>query len=96
MYMKMVQLDTTHAVASSRDLSVDALCYDILGKRVLTDISFETSSDRIGVVGRNGSGKSTLARLLAGLVKPTVGSLTIDGITPSKDRKTRTGSVFFV
>jgi biotin transport system ATP-binding protein len=35
---------------------------------------------RIAVVGANGSGKSTLARLLNGLVRPSAGTVTVDGL----------------
>lgn len=50
----------------------------------LQDISFELrSGDRIGLIGHNGAGKSTLLRVLAGVYKPTEGSITIEGkITP--------------
>lgn len=33
----------------------------------------------IGIVGENGSGKSTMLKLMAGLVRPNKGSVTIDG-----------------
>ena len=36
------------------------------------------SSDRVGVIGRNGAGKSTLLKVIAGLIKPTAGDVTID------------------
>lgn len=36
------------------------------------------------IVGDNGSGKTTLGRLLAGLAKPTKGTVTIAGQTPSE------------
>jgi ABC-type multidrug transport system fused ATPase/permease subunit len=36
-----------------------------------------------GIVGRNGSGKSTLLKMLAGIYKPTEGSITVNGsLTP--------------
>lgn len=34
----------------------------------------------VALIGRNGCGKSTLARLLAGIVQPTFGSATLDGV----------------
>ncbi|EFO31187.1 ribose import ATP-binding protein RbsA [Roseibium sp. TrichSKD4] len=54
---------------------------------MLTDISFASDHDRIGIVGRNGSGKSALARVLAGLIKPTSGVVRINGTDVASDRK---------
>jgi energy-coupling factor transport system ATP-binding protein len=34
----------------------------------------------VAVLGANGSGKSTLARLIGGLIKPTKGTVTVDGV----------------
>lgn len=35
--------------------------------------------DVLGVIGRNGSGKSTLMKLVAGVIQPTTGSISVDG-----------------
>lgn len=40
---------------------------------------------RIALIGSNGSGKSTFARLLNGLIEPTAGRVTVDGLDTSKD-----------
>lgn len=48
--------------------------------RILDDVSFEISDkQRVAVVGPSGSGKSTLLGLLAGLDRPTAGSIVLDG-----------------
>ena len=47
---------------------------------VLNSVSFTISSGEfIGITGRSGSGKSTLINIIAGLIKPTRGSVLLDG-----------------
>lgn len=44
------------------------------------DVSLDFESGAtIGIVGESGSGKSTLARMMAGLVEPTFGTVTLNG-----------------
>lgn len=46
----------------------------------LSDVSFDVRrGETFGVIGANGSGKSTLLKLVAGLFKPTTGTLRVDG-----------------
>ena len=54
-------------------------------RRVLAEVSVSLSESRIGVVGANGSGKSTFARLLNGLIIPTAGTVTVDGLDTARD-----------
>ena len=58
------------------------------------NVSFDVDQgDFIGIIGHTGSGKSTLVQMLNGLLKPTSGSITLDGINiwdkPKEIRKIR-------
>ena len=61
--------------------------YSAGGKVILSGLSLHLDQPRIGIVGRNGSGKTTLLRLIAGLVAPSAGTVRVDGLDPSADRK---------
>lgn len=56
-------------------------------RRILTaveDVSFDIErGSTYALVGESGSGKSTIAKMLVGLLKPTTGSVNIDGTDPA-------------
>jgi ABC-type polysaccharide/polyol phosphate transport system ATPase subunit len=46
----------------------------------LTDVSIAIApGEAVGLIGRNGSGKTTLLRLIAGIIKPTSGQVSVGG-----------------
>lgn len=64
------------------DIKVSNLSFSYQGseKLILKDIHMEVQpGEFVCILGQSGCGKSTLLRLLAGLEKPTVGEITIDG-----------------
>jgi len=61
-------------------LSVGAISTQKRTLNVLSDISFELRPGEIlGIVGNNGCGKSTLIKIVAGILQPDSGSVTIEG-----------------
>ena len=64
-------------------LRVDHVSYQTSGGALLIDsINFEVQScDMVALVGPNGAGKTTLLRMMAGLIAPTKGSITLDGLS---------------
>lgn len=67
------------------------------GRSILAGIDLVLDEHRVGVLGLNGSGKSSLLKLMVGLLAPTSGSLSIDGLSPCADAatvRTRTGLLF--
>ncbi|NJP47347.1 ABC-F family ATP-binding cassette domain-containing protein [Actinacidiphila epipremni] len=47
---------------------------------VFQELSFTAGPGRTGLVAPNGAGKSTLLRLIAGELRPTAGTVTVDGV----------------
>ena len=57
-------------------LKVEGVCKDYGKAHVLEDMSFTVPKGSIfGLVGRNGAGKTTIMRIIAGLQKPTKGTI---------------------
>ena len=55
--------------------------------QIIKNINLEIEkSDRVAILGPSGCGKSTLLRLIAGLEKPNLGQITIDGTVVSTEK----------
>jgi ABC-type polysaccharide/polyol phosphate transport system ATPase subunit len=49
-------------------------------RRVLSDLSFRVrAGEKVAIIGPNGSGKTTTLKVIAGILKPTSGSVRVDG-----------------
>ena len=52
----------------------------------VSNLTFQVNSGSVlGLVGPNGAGKTTTLRMLAGIIKPSSGQITIDGLDIAKD-----------
>lgn len=63
-------------------IKLEGVTVDFDGHIALSNLSLELTAKSVAVIGVNGSGKSTFARLLNGLVKPTAGTVSVDGNKP--------------
>ena len=61
-------------------LKIRSLTKKFRDKAVLMDVNLDIQSGSVfGLIGPNGSGKSTLLKIMAGIMKPDLGSVCIDG-----------------
>ena len=82
----MTGTDPTGAV----EIRFDGVGHSYGDRTVLAGVDLTLTERRIGIVGVNGGGKSTLARMINGLVVPTSGMVTVDGLdTRRKGGKVR-------
>ena len=82
-----------------RDITLDSISFAYENSQVLTDINITINARSIvGIVGSSGAGKSTLLNILLGLIRPTKGSLLVDGkeIKSKKDISSWQKSIGFV
>ena len=66
------------------------------GRVTLHPLTVRLTERRIGVIGLNGSGKTTFARMINGLVKPSAGCVTVNGLDTVKDSTAVLSEVGFI
>jgi ABC-2 type transport system ATP-binding protein len=72
---------------SSEVLAVDGVWKRYGDHDVLRDVRFSVRrGEAVGYLGPNGAGKTTTLKLLAGLARPTRGSVFVEGLDPGGDR----------
>jgi ABC-type polysaccharide/polyol phosphate transport system ATPase subunit len=77
-YARKRQFATLKSALLSRSLVRDLSPSETFA--AIQDVSFTVPRGRtLGVIGRNGSGKSTMLKLVAGITKPTTGSVRVNG-----------------
>ena len=73
-------------------LTLDQVEFSYGDTPILNRVSLDVSSGTIfGIVGANGSGKTTLMRLIAGIIKPDNGNISLFGESPSSKLWNRIG-----
>lgn len=62
-------------------LKLQKITTEIAGTIILRDVDLTVErGTMVGLIGRNGAGKTTTLRTIMGLIKPSSGSITIDGV----------------
>lgn len=69
-------------------LEINNLVKKFGGKTILSDITLNLEKGKVlGILGPNGQGKTTLLNVIAGLYRPTLGEVKIDGILVGYESK---------
>jgi branched-chain amino acid transport system ATP-binding protein len=83
-------VSTKAPILATRDLGLD-----IGGAHIVADVSLEVAEgELVGIIGPNGAGKTTLFNLLSGTIRPTSGTVELDGKDVTHDpphRRTQAG-----
>ena len=67
------------------ELVIDRLTKQFQNKIAVDRVSLRLHSGVFGLLGANGAGKTTLMRMLCGILQPTSGTITFDGIDVSEE-----------
>ena len=74
------------------ELIIDRVTKRYQNKIAVDRISLKLHKGVYGLLGANGAGKTTLMRMICGILKPTEGTITLDGVDVSEENyRTRLG-----
>ncbi len=66
-------------------------------KKILEDVGFDVKKGEfVAIIGPNGAGKTTLVKIVIGLLKPTDGTIKINGVEPEEFIKKRNGVIGYL
>ena len=69
-------------------LKINNVSKSVKKRQLLEPFSYELNKGKIlALCGGNGAGKSTLIRMIVGLIQPTTGTITINGLQQKKERQ---------
>lgn len=80
--ISMIFRMTTQKISSLKEFTVKKLKRQIKYKEfaAVKDVSFSVKrGEVVGLIGLNGSGKSTTLKIVSGIIKPTSGTVTVNG-----------------
>ena len=77
------------------------LVIPLLGKqkkpfKAVTGVKFDIENGMFGLLGPNGAGKSTLMRIICGILEPSYGQITINGIDLKENREELQGLIGYL
>lgn len=82
---------------SDKVLQLEEVTKSIKTQTIVQPISFSLEpGDVLALCGGNGAGKSTILRMITGIVKPTAGTIRVNGLQWAKDRKTYADSIGYM
>jgi len=75
-------------IFSDNVLEITNLSKNFGAKHILNDITFNLKRGKVlGILGPNGQGKTTLLNVISGIFKPTLGTVTINGMLLGRETK---------
>lgn len=78
----------------ARNVLKNIFCPDKKTVHAVEDVSFTIQEgELVGFIGENGAGKSTTIKMMAGILFPTAGSITVGGLCPYQKREENAGNI---